>query len=93
MAYPVYDLLSRNPEFFVARQSQAGDIGLVVLVLSFALPFALFGLQAVLARIVPLAFGTIRSRATYLPIVLPFLDEQSESPACSSRDGSSVVIR
>ena len=51
IAYPVYDLLSRNPEFFVARQSQAGDIWLVVLALSFVLPLGLFGLQWVSARI------------------------------------------
>ena len=53
IAYPVYDLLSRNPEFFVARQSQAGDIGFVVLALSFGLPVGLFGLQVILTRINP----------------------------------------
>lgn len=53
IAYPVYDLLSRNPEFFVARQSQAGDIGFVVLALSFGLPVGLFGLQVALTRIDP----------------------------------------
>jgi hypothetical protein len=51
IAYPVYDLLSRNPEFFVARQSQAGDIWFVVLALSVVLPLGLFGLQVMLARI------------------------------------------
>ena len=51
IAYPVYDLLSRNPEFFVARQSQAGDIWFVALALSFVLPLGLFGLQLVLTRI------------------------------------------
>ncbi len=53
IAYPVYDLLSRNPEFFVARQSQAADIWFVVLALSVVLPLGLFGLQLLLARINP----------------------------------------
>jgi len=51
IAYPVYDLLSRNPEFFVARQSQPIDIGLLVLLLSVGLPLILYGLQAILSRI------------------------------------------
>ncbi len=59
IAYPVYDLLSRNPEFFVARQSQAADIWFVVLALSFVLPLGLFGLQWVLARINPRPGHTI----------------------------------
>jgi len=41
----------RNPEFFVARQAQAGDIWFVVLALSFVLPLGLFSLQLMLARI------------------------------------------
>jgi len=51
IAYPVYDLLSRNPEFFVARQSQPIDIGLLVLLLSVGLPLILYGLQAILSGI------------------------------------------
>ncbi len=51
IAYPVYDLLSRNPEFFVARQSHAVDIGFLVLMLSIGLPMVLLGLQAILSRI------------------------------------------
>jgi len=53
IAYPVYDLLSRYPEFFVARQSQAADIVFLVLALSAGLPAGLFVLQAVLSRINP----------------------------------------
>jgi len=64
IAYPVYDLLSRNPEFFIARQSQAGDIWLVVLALSFVLPLGLFGLQLVLARI-----NEHLGRAVYLLLI------------------------
>ena len=46
IAYPLYDLLSRYPEFFVARQSQPVDITLLVLALTVGLPAILFGLQA-----------------------------------------------
>jgi hypothetical protein len=46
VAYPLYQLLSRNPEFFVARQSQPVDIWLLVLALTVGLPAGLFGLQA-----------------------------------------------
>ena len=38
IAYPLYDLLSKFPEFFVARQSQPPDIWLFVFSLSFILP-------------------------------------------------------
>jgi len=56
VAWPVYDLLSRYPEFFVARQSQSGDIVLLVVTLSACLAAVLFGLQAVAAQI-SLRFG------------------------------------
>jgi len=59
IAYPVYDLLSRNPEFFIARQSQVGDIWFVLLALSFGLPLCLFGLQWLSARIKPRLGRTI----------------------------------
>lgn len=51
VAYPLYDLLSRNPEFFVARQSQPIDIWLLILALTVGLPAGLFGLQALASRI------------------------------------------
>ena len=53
VAWPVYDLLSRYPEFFVARQSQPGDIVLLLVTLSVCLAAVLFGLQAVAAQISP----------------------------------------
>ena len=53
VAWPVYDLLSRYPEFFVARQSQPGDIVLLVVTLSACLALILFGFQAVVAQISP----------------------------------------
>ena len=51
VAWPLYDLLSRFPEFFVARQSRPADIAVLVLVLVIGLPAVLFGLQALLSRI------------------------------------------
>lgn len=51
VAWPLYDLLSRFPEFFVARQSRPADIAMLVLVLGIAVPAVLFGLQAFLSRI------------------------------------------
>lgn len=51
VAWPLYDLLSRFPEFFVARQSRLADIAVLVLVLGIGLPAVLFGLQAALSRI------------------------------------------
>jgi len=64
VAYPLYDLLSRYPEFFVARQSQPVDIGLFVLAVSFALPAVLSGIQLV-------AYGIDRrlGRLTHLLMV------------------------
>lgn len=51
VAYPLYDLLSRFPEFFVARQSRPADIAMLVLALGIGLPTVVFGLQAFLSRI------------------------------------------
>jgi len=51
VAYPLYDLLSRYPEFFVARQSQPLDILLLTAAVSLAFPAVLFGLQALAAGI------------------------------------------
>ena len=51
VAWPLYDLLSRFPEFFVARQSRPVDMAVLVLVLGIGLPAVLFGLQAALSRI------------------------------------------
>ncbi len=53
VAWPVYDLLSRYPEFFVARQAQPGDIAFLVCTLSLALPLLLVGIQALAFRINP----------------------------------------
>lgn len=51
VAWPVYDMLSRYPEFFVARQAQPVDIAFLVITLSVVLPCALVGLKALAFRI------------------------------------------
>lgn len=45
VAQPLYDLLGRNAEFFVAHRSQPVDLLLLVLALSFALPLLLVLLE------------------------------------------------
>lgn len=51
IAFPLLNLLQYSPEFFVARQSQASDILLLVFTISLVLPAILFLLQALLAGI------------------------------------------
>jgi len=70
IAWPVYDLLSRYPEFFVARQAQPGDIAFLVFALSVALPLLLVGLQSLTFRIHP-KFGA--SLYTLIIFLLFFL--------------------
>jgi len=53
IAWPLYDLLSHYPEFFVARQARPFDIVLLVTALSLFLPLFLAGLQALVYRAVP----------------------------------------
>lgn len=55
VAQPVYDLLGRNAEFFVAHRSSRGDILTLVLLLSAALPAAI--------ALVRLGVGLVSSRA------------------------------
>ena len=53
VAWPVFDMLSRYPEFFVARQAQPGDIAFLVIALSLVLPCLLVGFNAIAFRINP----------------------------------------
>jgi len=64
VAWPLYDLLSRFPEFFVARQSQPLDLWLLVSIISIALPALLFCIQA-MASLIHRSLGW----ATHLAIV------------------------
>lgn len=58
VAQPVYDLLGRNAEFFVAHRSSRGDILVLVLLLSVALPAALALVRAA-AGLVSRRAGTL----------------------------------
>ncbi len=66
IAWPVYDLLSRYPEFFVARQAQPDDIAFLVFALSVALPLLLVGLQALAFRLNPKIGGTLYTLVIFL---------------------------
>jgi hypothetical protein len=66
IAWPVYELLSRNPEFFLARQAQPDDIVFLVFSLSAALPLLLAGLQALVFRINSRIGGTLYALIIFL---------------------------
>ena len=70
IAWPVYDLLSRYPEFFVARQAQPDDIAFLVFALSVALPLLLVGLQALAFRLNPKIGGTLYALIIFLLLFL-----------------------
>lgn len=52
-AAPLFDLLGRNPDFFVARGNDAGDILVFAIVFTLAPPLALAAVEAVVARVAP----------------------------------------
>jgi len=49
LAWPLLDLLGRNPEFFVVRGSSPADVVVLALVLSLVPPLVLLGLEALVA--------------------------------------------
>ena len=51
IAQPVFDLLSSNAEFFVARQSKPIDIILLILIVCLLLPLLLIPLEAIAALV------------------------------------------
>jgi hypothetical protein len=53
VAQPLYDLLGRNPEFFVARRAGALDVAILVAGVSFLLPALLACTVGLAARIAP----------------------------------------
>ena len=53
VAQPIYDLLSRQAEFFVARNSGVTDIIILVVALSIALPAGITGLLLLCRRFAP----------------------------------------
>ena len=56
VAQPLYDILGRNPEFFVAHRAGPAEIWLTLLCLSLIIPLTLAGAGASLARWAPAAW-------------------------------------
>lgn len=54
-AQPIFDILARSPEFFVAHDARAANIWLFVIVISMAVPLAVWGVVRGLHRLAPLA--------------------------------------
>lgn len=50
VAQPLFDLLDRNPEFFATRGSPPGDIVAFALLVTFAVPLVLLGLEWLVGR-------------------------------------------
>ena len=87
VAWPLYDLLSRYPEFFVARQSQPIDLWLLVAMISMALPAMLFCIQA-MASLIHRGLGW----ATHLAIVAVLFLSLGLSLAGRVLEGSAAVV-
>jgi len=51
IAQPLYDLLGRNPSFFVAHSATAVDLAVFTVLVSLALPAALWSVQAMVTRL------------------------------------------
>ncbi|MFV2072402.1 MAG: sulfatase-like hydrolase/transferase [Thermoanaerobaculales bacterium] len=51
VAQPLYDLLGRNPSFFVAHSATTLDLVLFVAIVSLALPAGLFAVQSILTQL------------------------------------------
>ncbi len=64
VAQPLYDLLGRNPSFFVAHSATGIDLTLFVIMVSVAIPAVLWLLQWVLTRVAAMA-----GSAVYLVLV------------------------
>ena len=50
VAYPLFEVLSAEPTFFVARNTTSGDLVGLVVVICFLLPATLIGIEIILAR-------------------------------------------
>lgn len=61
VAQPLYDLLARNPEFFVARHSDPVDLLLLVCVVSIGIPASLVGVSWGIGCVIPAARRYVHS--------------------------------
>lgn len=53
VAYPLFDVLSQSPEFFVARNSTIAHVVTFTCIVSLVVPALLFGVSRTAARIRP----------------------------------------
>ena len=76
VAYPTFDLLSQNTEFFVARNTTLAQVVALVLVLCVLLPVLFFSLeliaQAIRQRLVPFVHSVLLGILT-VAMVMPWL--------------------
>jgi len=61
LAQPLFDLLGKNAEFFVARESRAIDIWLLILVLLAAIPAVVLVMEWIVIRLAPVAYRTLHA--------------------------------
>jgi len=70
VAQPLFELLGRNPEFFVARQSKPIDVLLLALILSFGLPALLLTVEWIVTRISRRAGSGVQNLFLFLLAVM-----------------------
>ena len=58
VAQPLFDVVSREPTFFVARNTTSGQLGTLVVIIGLAIPLVLVGIEAVATRLHSVA-GTV----------------------------------
>ncbi len=81
VAYPVFDILSRSPEFFAARNSTVGNVIALVLALCVVLPTLIVGIELVLAKQSAKAAGALHVSVLVvlvLLLVMPWLKESDQ---------------
>ena len=78
-AQPVFDILARSPEFFVAHDARAVNVWAFVIFISFAMPLALWGAVRGLSRLAPAAgpFSMAASCGGLLLLIVLYAVKQS----------------
>ena len=59
VAQPLFDVVSREPTFFVARNTTSVQLGAFVILIGVVLPLVLVGIEAVFARLHPVAGNVV----------------------------------
>jgi len=94
VAQPLFDLLSRNAEFFVARRSEPIDVLLLILILSGALPLLILILEAGAAPVNAKLRTTVRALAVMAlvaAIALPALKRIPGAPDTALIGGAALL--